>query len=267
MLVFLALAMTTAARGEGANRYDLIGQVLEPLTAVFMPEHAGKAFAATFVLEEATGLPKEFLGREAKVVFQPPGRAKVTASLAGETWVLCRVDQELWGVPKEKWSALETLSPRPKKGKRSKRQPGLPDFALPFPPEQLVFLPVVFQVDDEGPSPTGARLLKVRLTPAIAEGLRQEAAKAGENPAEWAARIAVRELPGERPRLERIEVFRPGWRFAAEVRRWTLVREVPASYWKPDPAAGAPFRLTGAEARRWWEGALREWQEQSGARE
>lgn len=261
-------AVWPATRGEAAphsaNRYDLLGQVLEPLTAVFMPEHAGKAFAATLVLDEATGLPKEWHGQEAKLVFQPPAMAKLSATVGGEPWALCRVKQELWGVPGEKWVALEKFFPSSKPRKKSGREPGLPDFALPFSPQQLIFLPVLFQVEDEGVSPTGARLLTMRLTPPIAEGLQAEAGKiGGENLADWAARIAVREVQGKRPQLERIEVFRPGWRFAADVRRWALVREVPASYWLPDPGtssnSGTVFRFKGGDARRWWNGAWKQW--------
>ncbi len=249
--LFLCGTALHAQSVTGMNPYDALGRVLLPFAEVFSPQGAQRAFSATLVLEGMTGLQPELAGTRVDLALQPPDRALLRGPLNGEITTICRVGQEVWISPGAKFQALAATLPAPAAPKKKKKKKGngggggLAPMVLPFPPQQLALLPVLFQVKDEG-MVGGLRVLDVRLMPELARSLGVE---------EWTARLFLdRAGPAPAPRLARLELSRPGWQLALRVERLEFAPELPASTWVPgEPASADVLRLTGPQARQWLE--------------
>lgn len=255
-----AAASLRAQSAAPMNPYDALGRVLVPIASLFSnaPHDGQHALSATLVLEAMTGLPPEWAGSRVDLALEPPERVlvRVPGLAEGGTTTFCRVGQEIWIAPGSRFAALaaspaadggEPMLKSPKhkkKGKKAKREEGLAPLALPFPPQQLALLPVLFTVK-EGGEAAGMRILDVRLMPELARGLGVE---------EWSARLFLdsgkQGAPGE-PRLARVELSHPGWHIAVRVERLEFFKELPASTWTPP--SDDVVRLTGKQARQWVE--------------
>lgn len=242
-------SLASAQQPASANPYDLLGRVLTPIAAVFSREAPSpRALAVTFVVEEMTGLPAALGQARAELLVQPPDRALLRGVYAGQEAVFCRVGDAVWVTPATPpFDALATppepsRTPKPAgtsaaaKAKKKKGNPaGLAPIVLPFPPQQLALLPVLFQVK-EGPEEEGLRTLDAKLMPELARGLGVE---------EWSARITVG--PGEKP--VRIRVLGPGgWSLAVRVERLEYPQNLPAATWEAPEGA---LRLNARQVARW----------------
>ncbi len=239
------------AAQQPANAYDLLGQTLAPLAAIFAPASAGAAprtMALRLELESLSLLsPEQAAGTSLELEVQPPQRARLRGKWGGQVWTVGRNGQEVWV---DTGGSLPLPGSPPEAPKRGKGG-GLPPIELPFPPQQLLLLPILFQVTDQGTF-DGKRVLDLRLMPELARSLKVEG---------WAARIAVD--PGaagttDAPRLTRLELAGPQWRGAARVESYTLSANLPESHWEAPPGA---TRLSGAQAREW---AMQLWRKTRG---
>ena len=255
---------TPAPRVVRKNPYDLLGHVLAPIAAVFCPAspkaavNQPRALTATLVLDSMTGAPDLLAGTRLEIVVQPPNRILLRVPLAGQSVTVCRDDQEVWIEPRIAAVALpgqplnpaipgaDPVSANPKKGKR--RSGAIAPMVLPFPPQQLAFLPVLFSVK-EAPEVEGMRLLDTRLMSELARHLRVE---------EWSARLFVRPAADgqSRPQLAAIELARPGWHLTVRVESLEYSGELPETTWKP--ATPDALRLSGSQAKQWIEGIVRQ---------
>ena len=217
------------------NPYDLLGRVLVPLASIFSPENPNQALTAVLTLEQADGVPAEFLGKMLEINLQPPEQASVKADFKGTPVTLCRSGREVWVTPgtlADPWISMLENQPLPKKKHRGT---GLPVMALPFPPKQLVFLPVLFQVEDGG-TENGLRVLRVRLMRELARQVGAEA---------WSARLWVTEAGA----LARLEISRPGWKAAARVDSLQLSKSLPPETWVPQ--GGDVTYVPGSKIASW----------------
>ena len=242
LLSCAALAVTVQAQSS-ANPYDLLSRTLVPIAGVFAPQSAQHALSATLILEEMTDLPPSFAGTRVEVALQPPERFLIRGQFEGEPAAVCRVGQEIWLTPGSKLQALiNPVSEPPKKKKKKKQSDGLAPLMLPFPPQQLLLLPVFFQVKDGGEE-GGLRVLDVRFMPELARSLGIE---------EWHALVTV----DAEAKPVRIEVARPGWSIVLRVEQLAYCAELPATTWSA-PESGDVLHLTGAQARQWVDGVVK----------
>ncbi|MEI6351271.1 MAG: hypothetical protein WCP06_09205 [Verrucomicrobiota bacterium] len=238
-LTWATLAVTIQAQ-PSANPYEVLSRTLMPIAGVFAPQSAQHALSATLVLERMTDLPPEFAGTRVELALQPPEHLLIRGQFQGEPAAVCRVDQEIWLTPGSKLQAL--INPEPVKKKKKKHGEGLAPLVLPFPPQQLVLLPMLFQVKDAGEE-SGLRVLDVQLMPELARNLGIE---------QWHARISV----DAEAKPVRIEVARPDWSIVLKVEQLAYAPELPAATWTA-PAGGDVLRLTGAQARQWLDAVIR----------
>jgi len=183
-----------------------------------------------------TGLPPALEGTPLELSLQPPDRFLVRAPWNGTPMALCRAGNAFWFAPGSRFSELTSLpAPEPKE----KDDRPLAPILLPFPPEQLSFLPILFVVD-EAPPVDGQRVLKVRLMDQLAQRLHVD---------HWDALLFLDESDPQAPRLTRVELSRPGWKLAARVEAIDLARSLPASTW--EPGSEDVVRLDARSARRW----------------
>jgi len=89
---------------------------------------------------------------------------------------------------------------------------------LPFPPQYLALLPILFQVKDAGEE-HGMRALDVKLMPELAKGLGTE---------EWKARITVNPAS----QLSQLRILGPGWQLSLRVERLEYATELPIATWQ-----------------------------------
>ena len=266
-LVLPGVSPAASPPGGTMNPYDLLGRVLTPIAGVFCPagskgrnapSKSAQALTVTLVLQEMTGLPPQWVGARVQLAVQPPDRALIRVPFAGKTVTICRNGQEVWIEPR---SALATLpqvpadaldAPAPESAPQGKKDAvvGLAPFSLPFPAQQLAFLPVLFTVKDAGEA-NGLRLLDARLMSELARQLGVE---------EWTARLLVKltgESAGPRcPELSGLILARPGWRLFATVEKLLFLPEQAESVW--EPSGNDVVRMEGLRAKQWFEAIARQ---------
>ncbi len=256
LLTSLSLAWSTPLTAQALNRYDALSRTLTPLATVFAPHGEKQALSFTLVLEKMTGLPPEFAGTKVDLALQPPFRFRVNGQWGETPVAFCRVEHEIWVTPGSRFAAFgppreEAGEPaatpakegeeQPDQRRRRRREDRIPPVSLPFPPEQLALLPVLFIVEDE-PSQGGLRVLNVRFMETLAKQLKVE---------NWQGRLFLDESDPNAPRLMRVELARPGWELHARVDDLTIGKSLPPHTWQPKDKD--VLRLDGRAARQWIE--------------
>jgi len=224
ILLFLAIALALAAplraQQPEANPYDLLSRALTPIASVFSPETETHALSATLVLEEMTGLSPELVGMRVDLALQPPDRLLVRFPYQNQPVTFCRAGNSVWITPNTPpFNALANLPGEPSKKKKKNRNTGLGAMVLPFPPQQLALLPILFQVKDLGDD-QGMRKIEARLMPELARNLGAE---------EWSAQLTLNAVG----RPVRIRLVGPGWHLAVRVETLDYATQLPDATWSP----------------------------------
>lgn len=239
ILLFLSVAIALAAplraqQPAAANPYDLLSRALTPIATIFSPESQTHALSATLVLEEMTGLPPELAGLRVELALQPPDHVLIRFPYQNQPVTFCRAGESVWITPNTPpFDALANLPGEPSKKKKKHHAAGLGPMVLPFPPQQLALLPVLFQVKDAGDD-QGMRKIEARLMPELARSLGVE---------EWSAQLTLNAVG----RPVRIRVVGPGWHLAVRVETLDYATQLPVSTWEP---AGDAVRLNPQQVRK-----------------
>ena len=241
ILLFLAIALALAAplraQQPEANPYDLLSRALTPIASVFSPETETHALSATLVLEEMTGLSPELVGMRVDLALQPPERLLIRFPYQNQPVTLCRTGNSVWITPNTPpFDALANLPGEPSKKKKKNRNAGLGPMVLPFPPQQLALLPILFQVKDLG-NDQGLRKISARLMPELARSLGVE---------DWSAQLTLNAIG----RPVRIRIEGPGWHLAVRVETLDYATQLPDSTWEP---AGDPIWLNARQVNKGFE--------------
>jgi hypothetical protein len=220
-----ALALSAAGACAAENAYDVLGKVLKPIITIFLEEtnNSARALAADMTLLEMTKLPPQFKGSKVALTIENPDKLILRGPVLGEPVTLCRNGQEIWGFPGTKLqSMIDQLGELPKRKKKFK----LERFSLPFPEQQLVFLPILFQVRDEGEQDLNGiscRVLDVGLMPQLAKSLEVEG---------WMARAWIR----ADYTIAKLQVGHPGWQIIVGMDRVQFRESFPTETWQPNAA-------------------------------
>ncbi len=231
--ITLALALFGGAARAAENAYDVLGKVLKPIVTIFLddPRSSSRALAADLTLLDMTKLPAQFKGSKVALAVENPDKLILRGPVLGEPVTLCRNGQELWGFPGAKLqSMIDQLGELPKRKKKFK----LERLSLPFPEQQLVFLPILFQVRDEGTQDLDGmpcRVLDVGLMPQLAESLEVQG---------WMARAWIR----ADYTIAKLQVGHPGWQVIVGVERVEFRESFPKDNWEPNASeAGDVLKL------------------------
>jgi len=231
ILLTLLLFSAAAQAQKPVNRYDLLGRLLVPLASVFNPQGENRAISGAFVLESMSGVPQEWKGARLDVALLPPDRFLLRGTRGEESLALCRNGKEFWMTP-----GSEATPWRPQSAGSGNGEKALAPIALPFPPQQLALLPVLFEVNEaEVPGPY--RALSLRFMPMLAQKLKLEA---------WEARLLVDVSRQDTPVLRRIELHGMGWHLAVRVEGLAPTPTLPEATW--EPTSPDVLRFSGAEA-------------------
>jgi len=228
-LSLLALAVPLHAQ---ENPYDVLGKTLMPIANVFAPDASGQPAPHALVLDAhlsaASKLPPELQGQAVHVALMTPDAVLIQAPIAGEILTVCRDGDSLWATPGSKIQnlldqAATNLSEKKKKKQLKVEEKVMGPLELPVPQKELVFLPILFQVEDAGnEAVAGApcRMLDVQLMPQLAQKLHAE---------DWTARLWVDADYG----LRRIALKGPKWSGTVEIDKLAFPRELPDAAFQP----------------------------------
>ena len=214
------------------NPYDVLGKTLGPIANVFAADASGEPAAHALVLDahltEASKLPPELQGQAVHVTLRTPDALLVQAPIAGQILTVCRDGDSLWAVPGSKIQALleeaaSSGSEKKKKKRLKEEERVLGPLQLPVSQRELVFLPILFQVEDAGDETVGnapCRVLDVQLMPQLAEKLHAT---------DWTARVWV----GAGYGLVRIKLTGPQWNGTIVIDRLAFPKELPEGTFQP----------------------------------
>jgi hypothetical protein len=226
--IFILLTLfTLAAPGVTAlqareNAYDVLGKALVPLARVLIasPKIEAHAVTATLVLDSATNLAPADVGDTLEIALQSPDKLRLHATVLGQSVTICRDGQQIWAVPGGQIEALIDAQSLPKPDPDFK----LDRFRLPITEKQLVWLPVLFTVQDAGDEAVNGEncmVLDVTLMPDLAHSL-----KAGD----YSARLWVK----ADYKVAKIELRRTsGWRAVISVKSAEFAPSLPPETWQP----------------------------------
>lgn len=215
------------------DRYELLGKVLMPFVSIFARDTASahRALRLAVSIEQMTGLPAELVAAHAEIAIESPDKLRLHGPILGETVTLMRNGDELWVHPATTARALlegagagHELPPAEKKFQ-------LGEFKLPIPEKQLVFLPILFAVNDVGREVFAGqecRVLDVRLMPELARSLEVQG---------WVARVWVK--PDATP--ARLTLARKGWNVVLRFDQVAFSKSLPPGTWRPSEDEAADW--------------------------
>ncbi len=136
-----------------------------------------RTFTTTVRIVKAGGLPKELLGREFSLALQPPDRMQISAEWDGQRYLVGRNGPEVWvHAPAKKFGLIGSPDVARFATAPEKKDPApLGPIKLPLPPEQLLILPFLTDVEplpDETVDGTSCRVIRVTPKPEAVRGLK-----------------------------------------------------------------------------------------------
>ena len=179
----------------------------------------------------------ELAGARVELLLEPPDHLLLRGLYAGTPVTLCRAGNAVWITPNTPpFNALANPPGEPPHKHKKKKQGGggLEPMVLPFSPQQLALLPILFQVKEAEPE-QGLRTLEVRLMPELAHSLGVE---------EWSVRLSLNAAE----QLARLRILGPGWTLAARVERLDYAAQLPAATWQP---TGDAVQLDAPKVEQW----------------
>jgi len=234
LLAMLACTTTVRAQAKEApkekgshiegNAYDVISKALRPFIGALLGgknvTHYGMAMRVT-ITDVSGRLPAEMAGATVDMAIEYPDKAWVSAPVLGETMIICRSGDNVWGTPGKKVEFLLSRFPEAKPAPAS-RKANSPLY-LPINATEAAFLPALFSIDKTPEiaalNDDDCRVIAAKLMPLLAEALKWE----GFRTRLWVASDYA-------PR--RIEIHQPDFSVTAEISRLKFVPSLPASIWK-----------------------------------
>jgi hypothetical protein len=174
-LLFLAVPAATAAEGQ---IYDVFAKALAPIASSVFGGAAGQpgAMVVECSVLEATGRLAAARGMKMRLAVQAPDHLRVDLAYNGTVLTACRAGKELWAAPPAPMRSLaQAAGIDVEKNTPDSTSPPLIPLALD--PQMLVFLPVVFDVQDLGTEDidgTPHRGMQFGLMPELKKSIKAE---------------------------------------------------------------------------------------------
>jgi len=146
-----ALMVIPAAHAAEGQIYDVFAKALAPIASSVFGGAAGQpgAMVAECAVGEATGRLAAARGMKLRLAVQAPDHLRVDLAYNGMVLTACRAGKELWATPAGPMRSLaQAAGIDVEKTAPDASSPPLIPLALD--PQMLVFLPVVFDVQDLG---------------------------------------------------------------------------------------------------------------------
>lgn len=218
------LALAPGAHAQESPAYDVFARALAPFTSAIFGGGEGQpgAFMAECKVSAATGTVAAAQGMQLRIALQHPDRLRVDVAGNGQVLTACRAGGALWAAPEE---PMRTLA----QGAGLDTSRSAPD-ATPTPlvpiaidPQMLAFLPVIFNVKDEGSGDIAGeshRVLRFQLMPDLRKAAKSE---------DFDVRAWI--SGDNRPR--RVIVSGPDYSIQVEVEKLAFAPKFPDKAWQP----------------------------------
>lgn len=235
-LLTVSLLGTPLQTRAAENPYDIFAKLIAPYAAMLGSESRSEGFTADLQLVSASNVDARFQGVTMSLALRMPDSLRITARTRDDEAALVRNGQTFFAAPANPaLEILKELAPGVL-AYTGNIQTRIPDFKLPFPPQQLAFLPALFQIEDQGSQEldgTDCRVLDVSVSPALAQG----------EVASWHARLWI---TGDY-QLVRIEAIgSKDAHITVAVKNMRLTSEFPAGTFDR-PESGEVLELTPAQ--------------------
>jgi len=219
---FLALAPgAPAAEGEV---YDVFAKTLAPFASAVFGGGEGQpgAFVAECKVTAASGKTAAAQGAQLRLAVQRPDHLRADLAYNGQVLTACRAGKEMWAAPADAMKAL-ARSAGIDTGNSAPDATSAPLIPLALDAKMLAFLPVVFDVKDEGKEDIdGAphRVLRFGLVPDLQKALKAE---------DFEARVWI----GDEHRPRRVTVGGKDHSIQVDVERLAFAPQFPEKAWQP----------------------------------
>lgn len=177
LLAALVLAVPSGRAAEGPV-YDVFAKTLAPIASSVFGGAAGQpgAMVAECSVAEASGKLAAARGMQLRLAVQAPDHLRVDLAYNGMVLTACRAGRELWATPAAAMRSLAQAAGLDVE-KNSPDPTSPPLIPLALDPQLLVFLPMVFNVQDLGQKDfDGAphRGLQFGLMPELKKSIKAE---------------------------------------------------------------------------------------------
>jgi hypothetical protein len=233
-VAFLAFGLAVAGQPlHGQNKYDVLARTLQPYGALFYSKAPTKAVQLDVILREGPQLVSEILNQPVRIMLQIPDKLRVETVDPEHRLVLCRNGQRVWAYPREFATAIAIAGLQPTK------QAKIPDFRLPLKDQQIVWLPVLFQilrfeqsVDADGEP---AWNIDFQLSPEVRQAMKSEP---------WVAGAVVRQDNFE---LRRLHIESASCKGTIDVLASRFENAFPPETWETGPDLADEAAVVPAE--------------------
>jgi isopenicillin-N N-acyltransferase like protein len=239
--LFVLLAARLPAQESKTNSpADLLRAAFVRVMDIIEPTNnaAPATFTTSIRVLEAEGLPKEVVGRSARLAWQPPDHLALSVELDGDAWAMGRDGEDLWvHVASKKFGVVGRPDlPKFKTAPEKRDATRLGPFKLPLQRAQLLVLPLLMKVEslpDETIDGVRCRVLKAAAVPEVRQFL---AIPMGQ----W--QLALRESDALPVRLGYREPDK--WSLVVQFEKTTEGQPIPESRWKIPAREGDKTEIT-----------------------
>jgi hypothetical protein len=203
------------------NKYDVLARTLQPYGSLFYSKALTKAMQADVILREGPPLAAEILNRPLRVILQMPNKLRIETIGSEHRLVLCRNGQRVWAYPRDFATTIAIAGITSDKGSR------IPDFRLPLKDQQIVWLPVLFQIVRFEPSwdGNGERTWNIdfKLSPEIGRAMKCDP---------WVASAVVMQ---DNFQVRRLHIEGASWKGTIDIVACRFETGFPTETWEPEP--------------------------------
>gem|GEM_PF-454302 len=218
------LALAQGASAAEGQAYEVFAKALAPFAAAVFGGGEGQpgAFVAECKVTAASGKTAAAQGMQLRLALQRPDHLRADLAYNGQVLTACRAGKELWAAPEgplktlAQAAGIDTANSAPD----AKSTPLIP---LALDPQMLAFLPVVFDVKDQGSEDidgTPHRVLQFGLLPELRKAIKAEP-------------FDARAWIGGDFRPRRVIVSGEDYSIQVDVERLTFAPRFPDQAWQP----------------------------------
>jgi hypothetical protein len=218
------LAMGLCILGQplcAQNKYDVLARMLQPYGSLFYSKASTKAMQVDVILREGPPLAVEILNQPLRVTLQIPNKLRIETVDSEHRLVLCRNGQRVWAYPREFATTIAIAGIPPAKDAK------IPDFRLPLKDQQIVWLPVLFQIlrFEQGYDADGepAWNIDFQLSPEISQAMKCDY---------WMASAVVKQ---DTFQVRRLHIESTSWKGTIDILGSRFETAFPPETWEAGP--------------------------------
>lgn len=218
------LALAASAPAADGQVYDVFAKALAPFASAVFGGGEGQpgAFVAECKVTAASGKTAAALGMQLRLALQRPDHLRADLAYNGQMLTACRAGKELWAAPE---GAMKTLAQAAgiDTSNTAPDDKSAPLIPLALDPQMLAFLPVVFDVKDQGNETIDGspqRILQFGLLPELRKAIKAEP-------------FDARAWIGEDYRPRRVVVSGDDYSIQVDVERLDFAAQFPDKAWQP----------------------------------